>query len=103
MNNDIQLSELQRDAIIELLNIGMGSAANSLSEIVNEEIKLSIPNIELLRREEVIKYFETLSQEIIAIKQSFQGGFYGDALLVFAQDNGIRLVSILMQHNVSAE
>jgi len=101
MDNNIQLSELQYDAIVELLNIGMGSAASSLSEIVNEEIKLSVPSLELLCRKEVVEYFDVLSQEIVAIKQSFQGAFHGDALLAFAQNKGIRLVSILMKRQIS--
>ncbi|MDM8564873.1 chemotaxis protein CheX [Candidatus Halobeggiatoa sp. HSG11] len=103
MDDDIHLSELQHDAVVELLNIGMGSAVCSLSEIVNEEIKLSIPSLKLLHRQEVIEYFETLSQDIVAIRQSFQGAFNGDSLLAFAQDKGIRLVSILMKHQVSTE
>ncbi len=101
MDNNILLSELQHDAIVELLNIGIGSAASSLSEIVSEEIKLSVPSLELLCRKEVIKYFDTLSQDIVAIKQSFQGAFYGDALLAFAHNKVVRLVSILLKRQVS--
>ena len=101
MDDNIQLSELQHDAIVELLNIGMGSAASSLSEIVNEEIKLSVPSLELLYEQQVVEYFDALSKEIVAIKQSFKGAFHGDALLTFAQSKGMKLVSILMKHQVS--
>jgi len=101
MDDNIQLSELQHDAIVELLNIGMGSAASSLSEIVNEEIKLSVPSLELLYEQQVVEYFDALSKEIVAIKQSFKGAFHGDALLTFAQIKGMKLVSILMKHQVS--
>ncbi len=102
MDDHIQLSELQYDAIVELLNIGMGCAASALSEIVNEEIKLSVPSLEFLYKQQVVEYFDSLSKNIVAIKQSFQGAFYGDALLIFAQNKGMRLVNILMKNQISA-
>ncbi|HHB92332.1 MAG TPA: chemotaxis protein CheC [Thioploca sp.] len=102
MDDNIQLSELQYDATVEILNIGMGCAANALSEIVNEEIKLSVPSLKFLYKRQVVECFDALSKNIVAIKQSFQGAFYGDALLMFAQNKGIRLVSILMKNQISA-
>ncbi len=102
MDDNIQLSELQYDAIVELLNIGMGYSAKALSEIVNEEIKLSVPSLEFLYKQQMVEYFDTLSKNIVVIKQSFQGAFYGDALLIFAQNKGMRLINILMKNQVSA-
>ena len=34
----INLSELENDALVEIFNIGVGHAAASMSEIVNEEV-----------------------------------------------------------------
>ena len=37
------LSELENDLLGELFNIGVGRAANSLSQMVNQEVTLSVP------------------------------------------------------------
>ncbi len=42
------LTDLQRDAISELLNIGMGRAANALSQMANAEVQLSVPFVYLM-------------------------------------------------------
>jgi chemotaxis protein CheC len=98
MDDNVQLSELQCDAITELLNIGMGTAAHSLSQMVNEEVKLSIPSLEVLSRQQVANYFSTQpQQEIAAIKQHFYGPFWGEALLLFPEKKRMELVRTLIK------
>ncbi len=46
----MELSELQEDAISELLNIGMGTAASALSQMVGEEVMLSVPSVTIVPR-----------------------------------------------------
>jgi len=104
MNNNIQLTELQTDAISELLNIGMGQAAHSLSEIVNEEVKLSIPSLELLTRQSAAQILTHNSPlRIAVVKQNFKGPFWGEALLLFPEDKGLELVRHLIKNESSLE
>ncbi len=100
MDDNIQLSELQRDTIIELLNIGMGQAGNSLSQMVNEEVQLSIPIIELLSRQQVSNRLKNELNRIAVVKQHFDGFFWGDALLLFLPEKSFELVRVLMKDNV---
>jgi len=93
----IELSELQKDALGELLNIGMGRASASLSEMVGEEVELSVPKVETLSRKEAITRINTLvGNEITAIKESFSGAFWGDALLLFPENHSLELVRALI-------
>ncbi|MEK7992005.1 MAG: hypothetical protein VSS52_013425 [Thiotrichaceae bacterium] len=101
---DIQLTPLQHDAITELLNIGMGQAAASLSVMVGEEVKLSIPSVELLPRHVAAEQIEIhSSNRIAAIKQHFNGPFWGDALLLFAEDKSIELVKTIIKEDLPLE
>jgi chemotaxis protein CheC len=101
---DIQLTPLQHDAITELLNIGMGQAAASLSVMVGEEVKLSIPSVELLPRYIAAEQIEIhSSNRIAAIKQHFNGPFWGDALLLFAEEKSIELVRTIIKEDLSLE
>lgn len=104
MDDNIQLSELQRDAITEFLNIGMGRAAGSLSEMANEEVKLSVPSLELLSRQKIVRCLNSqLQQSIVAVKQHFSGSFWGEALLLFPQEKSLELVQILVKNEVPQE
>ena len=98
MGDNIRLSELQHDAIVELLNIGMGKAARSLSEIVHEEIKLSTPSLELVTRQMVANHLNTAN--ITAIKQHFNGPFWGEAFLLFPSEKSLELVKVFIKDDV---
>jgi chemotaxis protein CheC len=104
MANNIQISELQSDAITELLNIGMGHAASSLSNMVGSEVKLSIPSIELLSRVEAARRISIdPHRRVAAIRQRFYGPFWGDALLLLPQDKSLELVRILVKEEAPLE
>ncbi len=93
-----ELSELQKDALGELLNIGMGQASASLSEMVGEEVELSVPHVETLSREETVTHINKLvGKEITAVKESFNGAFWGDAMLLFPKDHSLKLVKAIIK------
>ena len=45
------LTELERDALGELSNIAMARAANSLRQMVEHQVLLSVPAVEILSQE----------------------------------------------------
>jgi len=93
-----KLSEFQRDAIGELLNIGMGRASASLSEMVGEEVELSVPKVEIISHEQAVNDInEKVGSEITAIKESFKGAFWGDAMLLFPDKQSLALVRALLK------
>jgi len=98
-----ELSEFHRDAIAELLNIGMGSAAASLSEMVGEEVLLSVPGINYFLRNEAIEYIrEAVGNEVCAVRETFEGAFWGDALLLFPAEKSQKLLNALLGENAYA-
>jgi len=100
----MHLTELQRDAITELLNIGMGYAAFSLSQMLDDEVKLSIPSVELLSRQDAARHIEAdPCKRIVAIKQHFRGSFWGDVFLLFPKENSLDLVKALMKQDLSQD
>ena len=46
----IELTELEHDTISELINIGVGRAASSLSEMVAQPVELTVPTISFVER-----------------------------------------------------
>ncbi len=98
------LTDIQRDAISELLNIGMGRAADALSQMAHEEVQLSVPFVDLLPINDVTRLLsEQTSDAITGVKQQFTGVFWGNALLLFPEAKGLELVRLLLQDIVPLE
>ncbi|MDO8810837.1 MAG: chemotaxis protein CheC [Gallionella sp.] len=98
------MSDLQLDALTEIFNIGAGRAASSLSEIVGDEVKLSVPRVQLYQSSEINA--ETLSlnsPRVGAVKQSFSGPFTADAMLLFTEERAMEIVHDMMGSQVSIE
>jgi chemotaxis protein CheC len=93
----VDLDELERDALTELVNIGVSRAAASLRKMVNKEVILSVPAVEIVTRKSAASLIgQRESESLIAIQQQFEGPFSGRALLIFPQSNGLSLVRAIV-------
>ena len=100
----LNLTELQRDTMMELLNIGMGRAASALSEMVGAEIYLCVPFLDLLSRHEAIKRLAgKRAERMIAVQQQFSGLLGGDIMLVFPEEKSLELVHVLVKDSTPLE
>ncbi|RCK47036.1 chemotaxis protein CheC [Thalassospira profundimaris] len=96
----IDLSDLERDTITELINIGVGRAAASLSEMVDQSVELTVPSISFVQRFSDANLIAAPGEVVSAVTQSFNGPFNGDALLVFPEKRSLELVRRLLQVDV---
>src|SRR5688572_30367773 len=93
----MELSEPERDAIIELFNLGMGKAAGALGQMVDEEVSLSVPSLDIIRRTDASDQLGCpVGQRICAVRQSFAGPFDGQAMLIFPEGSSLELVRRLL-------
>ena len=93
----LALTELETDVIAELLNMGVGRAAASLGQLLNEEVTLSVPQLCVQSRQETAELMDRQSEGgIAAIKERFEGGFDGDALLLFPSHKSLELVRVML-------
>jgi len=100
----ILLDDLERDALTELVNIGVSRAAANLRKMVGEHVLLSVPSVEVITREGAATLIrERESGELVAIRQDFEGVFSGRALLIFPLSNSMALVHAVTGGALSAE
>lgn len=89
----VPLEEMERDALTELVNIGVSRAAASLRKMAGQQVLLSVPSLEVVTRDGAATLIrERESGELIAVRQDFQGVFSGRALLIFPESNSMALV-----------
>lgn len=99
---DVTLDELERDALTELVNIGVSRAAASLRKMVGKQVLLSVPSVEVVTKEAAAALIgQRESDDLVAIRQDFGGAFSGKALLIFPEDNSLDLVRAIVGDEVA--
>jgi chemotaxis protein CheC len=79
----MELTAAQRDALVELLNIGFGRAAAALSQLTGHRVLLEIPQVSVQPVELLDATLRPLlADEVASVHQIFSGNVAGDALLV---------------------
>ena len=93
----MDLTSVQQDALVELINIGFGRAAASLSKLTGHRVQLQVPEIAMCPIEQMATHLRPLLQneEVASVHQIFSGPVEGDALLVLDQNSAAILKELL--------
>ena len=93
----VPLTELERDALAELSNIAMAKAANSLRQMIQNEVLLAVPSVDILTSEAATKLVaKPDNPKLVAVRQDFSGVFSGRALLIFPEASSLELVRMVV-------
>ena len=98
------LTDLERDALGELSNVAMARAATSLGQMVQVEVQLSVPSVDILTPEAAIAIVSKPGNpNLVAVRQDFSGTFSGRALLIFPEANSLELVRVVVGRQLPLE
>lgn len=103
MTGDI-LAAAHRDTLSELFNIAVCKAANSLSEMLSDEIILTVPQLEIMTYHDPITMFGASSNsEIAAVELKFDGDVSGLGYLFFNSDSSKELLKRILATDMPAQ
>lgn len=92
----MELNALQRDAITELINIGFGRAAASLSRLTGYRVLLDVPSVAIHPMERLQEALANMmTGEIATVHQVFTGPVAGDAFLALDESAAALLKELL--------
>ena len=98
----MELTENQKDALTELINIGYARAAGALSQLTGHRITLEVPKIAIHRINDMTGLLQEVIQgEVASVNQVFSGPVSGNALLLLDDDAALLLTNLLTEENVS--
>lgn len=98
------LTELELDALTELVNLGVNRAAVSLRAMAGEEVVLTVPAISTVAPQQAAEMIGGARiGQLVAIEQHFDGDVSGRALLIFPETNSFELVRAVLPEGVPAE
>jgi chemotaxis protein CheC len=84
---------MERDALSELVNLGVSRAASSLRVMVGHEILLSVPSVAIVPRSLAARTIgDREATKLVAVRQEFEGDFSGRAMLIFPETKSLDLV-----------
>ena len=86
------LSDSDKDAIGEVANISMGTAATTLSSLVNRKVEISTPVVDMAQWEDVVAAYE---RPCVFIRIAYTVGLDGTNLLVL-KENDVKVITDLM-------
>jgi|SRR5688572_5991793 len=79
----MQLSAVQHDALVELLNIGFGKAGASLSKLTGQRVMLDVPHVAMHPLGQLTTALsELVTGDVASVHQVFTGPVAGDAMLL---------------------
>lgn len=91
--DDMKISEMEKDALGEIMNISMGSAATAASELLNAKVWITTPQVEVCKLKDV--QIERL-EPAICVKIEYIKGLTGSNLMVLRQDDVQLILNQLM-------
>ena len=100
----MNLDSEQIDALTEVVNVGVGRAAASLSELIGVRIELRVPSVRILdlgqlpHERELVQY-----TAITTVSQDFEGVVSGRGMLCFPESSGIKLARLLAQLDIEPD
>lgn len=101
------LSEMQKDVLTELVNVYVGKAASLLSEMVDQKINLTIPQVELIyvyNEDSLSQYSAVFSSgHIISSGIGFGQSFRGKAFLIFPVEEAKIIVNACLGEELVAD
>ncbi len=86
-------SELEIDAIGEISNICLGNSASTLSKLLNRNIDITPPKVEIVEKSE---YTSDVSSEKVFVKVSYVEGVMGCSILMLEEDDAKAIADLMM-------
>lgn len=90
------ITELERDIIKEILNIGLARAADSFAAIARDKVLLKVPDITLIEVKDLLSLVAKYESTHVIIQSDIKGEFNGATLMLFSDDHVRRLSEICL-------
>ncbi len=93
-------TEMEIDAIGEILNISMGASATSMSTMLDKRVVITTPSVEVQKARDF--YFESF-EPAVAVEINYTGGLLGTNMMILKESDVQAIVDLLLQRDPSDE
>lgn len=96
------MTELERDVVREILNIGLARAADSFAVIAQEKVLLEVPSLDLMPGNGILHLVRDIQKSNVAIQSDIRGEFNGTTLMFFSGQHIQRLSKVCLRMQAPA-
>ncbi|MFX0003319.1 MAG: chemotaxis protein CheC [Candidatus Hodarchaeota archaeon] len=94
--SNLKLTEIQRDALQEVGNIGAGNAANALAQMINKRVDINIPSVEMVELDEYANKISKKNEKLLVAWSNVIGKTRATVLTMFNIKDAIDITSIIV-------
>ena len=98
IGGSVQLSPDEIDALGEIGNISMGTAATTLFTLLNHKVLITTPKVEAMTWDE---FTATITDDLTAVSVDYTEGFVGSNLMIL-KDQDVKVIADLMMGGTGA-
>jgi flagellar motor switch protein FliN/FliY len=90
--NDL-ISPIEEDALGEIANISMGTAATTFSQLLGKRVQITTPKVDVVTARQIIEEFP---KPHVLIHVQYKQGLEGSNLLILSREDGSVIVDLMM-------
>ncbi|KXZ39778.1 flagellar motor switch protein FliN/FliY [Alkalithermobacter thermoalcaliphilus JW-YL-7 = DSM 7308] len=91
-SDDDILSDIEKDALGEIGNISMGTAATTLSTLLYQRVNITTPKVDIVTIDDMAKQY---SLPFVAVQVNYKEGLTGTNLLILKEED-VKIITSLM-------
>ncbi len=88
----LELTDFEKDTIGEISNISMGTAATTLSSLVNQKVDISVPVVSLAEWEDLVSNYD---RPCVFLQIQYREGLDGNNILIL-KERDVKIIADLM-------
>ncbi len=88
----VELSDTEKDAVGEISNISMGSAATTLSSLLNQKVNITTPSVSIANWDELAEKYD---RPCVMLQISYKEGLAGNNVLIL-KEKDVKIITDLM-------
>ena len=96
---ELQVTDLEKDIIKEILNIGLARAADSFALIAKDKVLMKVPDMELIGANELAKLITGYEGTHEIIQSDIKGDLNGTTLMLFSTNHVEMLSAVCLNVN----
>ncbi len=89
-------SEIELDGLKEIVNVGGGNAATSISQMINSRVDMDVPEVEVMAYDELYQKIIADDVEMHAVLSKIVGDIDGALLFVIADKSGQKIAKMML-------
>lgn len=93
---ELHVTELEKDIIKEILNIGLARAADSFATVARDQVLLKVPDLQLIQLQDLVQMVQKYQGTHTLIQSDIKGDFNGTTLMLFSADHIDKLTEVCL-------